>query len=274
MDGLGTGLPSRFDELEVVGVRLRLAQQHGLVGLRRVRGPVVRVGVHRDRPDAEPLALLHDVQTTGARVGDQHGVEHTGDTSQVTVAVVALLGAVLVGLLTGGSLERLGRLPLRFRGLVYGAFGAQLVGSVVGGPLYPVGLAVSAGLVTWFLARNRGIRGTGLLAVGLLSNALVVAANGAMPVSVEAAGRAGTTTQRILTGEDARHEIADRHTRLPWLGDVIPVPAPWRPEVISPGDVAVAAGLGQLVLLGMRSGVPFRRRHARRVQPLSQSQSK
>jgi hypothetical protein len=107
--------------------------------------------------------------------------------------------------------------------------------------------------------------------VGLLANALVVGLNGAMPVSESAAGRAGTTTQDILTGADARHELADRHTRLGFLGDVIPVPAPWRPEVVSPGDIAVAAGLAQLVLLGMRSGVTLRGRHGRRVQPWTQS---
>ena len=189
----------------------------------------------------------------------------------MVVALVALLVAVAIGLLTGGSLERLGALPLNARRLVYLAVGVQLVGTVVGGPLYPLGLVVSAGLVAAFLSRNRGVRGTGLLAVGLLSNALVVALNGAMPVSLHAAGRAGTSTQDILTGADQRHELADGGTRLPWLGDVIPVPAPWRPEVISPGDVAVAAGIGQLILLGMRSGVVLRGRHSRRVQPWRQS---
>lgn len=186
----------------------------------------------------------------------------------MALAVLALLVAVAGGVLAGGSLERLGRLVIRARGMVWGAVAAQAIGTVVGGPLYPIGLVVSAVLVAVFLVRNRGIRGTGLLAVGLLANALVVAANGAMPVSREAAGRAGTSIQDILLGEDARHEIADRETRLPWLGDVIPVPLPYRPEVVSPGDVAVAAGIGQLVLLGMLAGVPVRGRHARRVQPL------
>jgi hypothetical protein len=181
----------------------------------------------------------------------------------VALAVLALLIAVLLGWLSGGTLERLGHLPLAARRLVAGALGAQLLGAVIGGPFYPLGLLLSAGLVAAFLRRNRGIRGTGLVALGLLSNALVVGLNGAMPVSVAAADRAGTTTQQILTGDDPRHEIADRGTRLRPLGDVIPVPLPWRPEVVSPGDVLVAAGLGQLVLLGMRTG-PRPGRHARR----------
>jgi Family of unknown function (DUF5317) len=172
----------------------------------------------------------------------------------VVLAGVALLVAIVVGWFRGGSLERLGALPLRSRRLVYGAFAAQAVGAIVGGPLYPPGLAVSAALVVWFLVRNRGVRGTGLIAAGLFCNALVVGLNGAMPVSVEAAGRAGTTTQHILIGDDARHELADRHTRLRFLGDIVPVPAPKRPEVVSPGDILVASGLAQLVFLGMRTG--------------------
>jgi hypothetical protein len=172
----------------------------------------------------------------------------------VVLAGVALLVAVVLGWLTGGSLDRLGALPLRSRRLVWAAFGVQALATVIGGPAYPIGLAVSAGLVAWFLTRNRGVRGTGLIALGLLSNALVVGLNGAMPVSLEAAGRAGTTTQHILTGEDQRHELADRHTRLRFLGDIIPLRAPRWPEVVSPGDILVAAGLAQLVLVGMRTG--------------------
>ena len=172
----------------------------------------------------------------------------------MVLAGVALLVAVVLGYATGGSLDRLGSLPLGSRRLVWAALAAQLVGALVGGPLYPVGLAVSAVLVGGFLLRNRGIRGTGLVALGLLSNAVVVGLNGAMPVSVVAAGKAGTTTQHILAGDDPRHEIAGPRTRLRPLGDVVPERSPRWPEVVSPGDILIAAGLGQLVLIGMRRG--------------------
>ncbi|MBK5305182.1 MAG: DUF5317 domain-containing protein [Frankiaceae bacterium] len=182
----------------------------------------------------------------------------------MVLAGVALLIAVVLGWLTGGSLDRLGAMPMRSRRLVWSAFAVQAAATLIGGPVYPLGLAVSAGLVAWFLLHNRGIRGTGLIALGLLANALVVGLNGAMPVSVDAAGRAGTTTQHILSGEDPRHELADRNTRLGFLGDVIPLPAPRWPEVVSPGDILVAAGLAQLVLLGMRTG-RGPAKHARRA---------
>jgi len=172
----------------------------------------------------------------------------------MSLLVLALLAALVVGWVSSGSLDRLGRLPLRSRRLVVLAFLAQLVGTVVGGPLHPVGLAASAGLVVAFLARNRSIRGTGLIALGLLANALVVGANGAMPVSLHAAARAGVAVEDLAAG--ARHEVADRGTRLPWLGDVVPVAFPPRPEVVSPGDVLVTAGAAQLVVVGMTRRAP------------------
>ena len=173
------------------------------------------------------------------------------------LVICVLLAALGLGWAFGGRLDRLGRLPLRASSLVVAAFVVQLAGALLGGTAYPVGLAVSVLLVGVFLTRNRGIRGTGLVALGLLANAVVVGVNGAMPVSQAAAGRAGVSTQDIASGRDPRHELADRRTRLRGGGDVIAVPLPFRPQVVSPGDVLVAAGLGQLVVVGMgaRPGV-------------------
>lgn len=182
--------------------------------------------------------------------------------------LVVLVAALATGWATGGSLDRLGALRLRARGLVLLALGAQLAGALVGGSAYPLGLAVSAVLALGFLVRNRGARGTGLVGLGVALNTLVVGLNGAMPVSLSASGRAGVTSQAIVAGEDPRHELQDTGTRLPLLGDVVPVPLPRAPQVVSPGDVLVAAGLGQLVLLGMRRRpAPPRPRPVRRVPP-------
>ena len=181
------------------------------------------------------------------------------------LVVVVLLGALVVGRLAGGRLDRLGDLPLRDGRLVVAAFVVQLAGGLVGGWAYAGGLVGSGLLACAWLARNRGVRGTGLVALGLVANALVVGVNGAMPVSLEAAGRAGLSTQPILAGRDPRHEVAGPGTHLRALGDVVAVPLPLRPEVVSPGDVLLAAGLGQLVAVGTgaRLGVwhPGRRRH-------------
>jgi hypothetical protein len=173
----------------------------------------------------------------------------------VLFALVVLICALAVGLALGGHLTRLGHLPLRYGWLVLVAVAIQAGGAFAGGSLYPVGLAVSAGLVAVFLAGNRGVRGTGLVALGLMANALVVGLNGAMPVSAHASGKAGVSTQDLLAGTDPRHELASSATRLRQLGDVIPVLLPGHAEVVSPGDVLVAAGLAQLIVIGMRRRV-------------------
>lgn len=166
-------------------------------------------------------------------------------------ALVALLGALALGWGRGGSLDRLGHLPLRCKRLVLGALLVQLLGALAGGWRYPAGLALSVALVAAFLALNRGARGTGLVAAGLLLNAVVVVANGAMPVSGAAMGRARLSTQDIVSGADPRHELVGPGTRLGLLGDRIPCYLPGHAEIVSPGDVLVAAGLAELVVVGM-----------------------
>jgi hypothetical protein len=174
----------------------------------------------------------------------------------VLFAVVVLICALGLGVAAGGRLGNLAHLRLQHGWLVVVAVAFQVMGAFAGGALYPLGLAVSVALLVGFLVRNRGVRGTGLVALGLLANALVVGLNGAMPVSAHASGRAGVSTQDLLAGTDPRHELADATTRLRPLGDVIPVLLPGRPEIVSPGDVLVAAGLGQLVFLAVRRRQP------------------
>jgi hypothetical protein len=99
-----------------------------------------------------------------------------------------------------------------------------------------------------FLRLNLLRPGVALLAVGFGSNALVVALNGAMPVSLVALARAGLDIHVV---NDPRHEIATVTTTLPWLGDVVPVALPWLGQAVSPGDVLIAAGAGLLLYSGM-----------------------
>jgi hypothetical protein len=181
---------------------------------------------------------------------------------RVSLAVVVLVGAVCVGLALGGSWRRLASLPLRWLSLVVLAVLAQAGGAVVGllgvadeSTSYVVGLAVSACLALAFCLGNAGVSGVPLVTLGLCFNALVVASNGAMPVSIVAAYHARVPIAAISSGSDARHEIAGDGTALSWLGDVVPVPLPLRPEVVSVGDVLVVAGLAELVVVGMLPAV-------------------
>jgi hypothetical protein len=183
----------------------------------------------------------------------------------VALALILVVCAAALAVAFGGTLSRLSELTLRARWLVVVAVLAQLAGGVLAietndHGFYPTGLAVSALAALAFCARNARIAGVPLVTLGLLGNALVVTLNGAMPVSEFAAARAGVPIASIAAGGDARHSIADPGTTARWLGDVVPVPLPWHPEVVSPGDALIAAGLGELVLLGMG---PRRRRTGR-----------
>jgi hypothetical protein len=175
----------------------------------------------------------------------------------MSLAVLVLVGSGLLGFVLGGSVSSLQTLPLRDLWLVVVAVAAQLVGGLIAwlagsGTAYAIGLTVSALAALAFCARNLRIRGVPLVTLGLLLNALVVTANGAMPVSTAAAARAGAPISSIAAGNDPRHVLAGAGTTLRGLGDVVPVALPLRPEVASPGDILIAAGLGELLCLGMR----------------------
>jgi uncharacterized protein DUF5317 len=170
--------------------------------------------------------------------------------------LLLLVGAGVVGAAFGGSFAALSALPLRGSRLVVFAVAGQLLGDALAWAtnehgFYPVGLAVSALAALAFCVRNIRLAGVPLITLGLVANALVVTLNGSMPVSTAAAARANVSTREIAAGADARHSIAGHGTTLRGLGDVIAVPLPVRPEVVSPGDALIAAGLGELVLLGM-----------------------
>ena len=156
--------------------------------------------------------------------------------------------AVAAALATGGRFGRLADNSLAGVHWPAAAVIGQLLGSFSGGTAYSVGLIGSAVCIAVFLRLNLRRPGVGLLAVGFLSNALVVALNGAMPVSLAALTRAGVGASVV---SDPRHELSDAATRLPWLGDVVPVALPGLGQAISPGDVLIAAGAGLLLYAGM-----------------------
>ncbi len=162
------------------------------------------------------------------------------------------LGLVL-GLLLGGSLERLADIRLRFLPLLFVAvivrFGTEaLLGYGVGIvdtlrlPLF--GLAY--GLLLYTLWRNRGYPGLALAFIGILSNAIVILVNGGrMPVWLPAYTAAGfeppisTVLHTVLPAGSA----PDFFLHLGPLSDVIPIPVPVLNNVASVGDLFLTAGL-------------------------------
>jgi Family of unknown function (DUF5317) len=165
------------------------------------------------------------------------------------IFVIAVAGvAGLYGLVRGGSLDGLAATRFRFLWLLFVGFVVQVAFGLWNPPwLSETGeLAIvlaSNLLVAVFLAANVHLPGTLVAAAGLALNALVIAANGAMPVSLEAADVAGVDREASDFG--IKHEVLNDDTVLPWIADVIPIPG--LSMLISAGDVVLAAGIGWLV---------------------------
>ena len=175
----------------------------------------------------------------------------------VLVLLVAV-GALAVAAVTRGT--GLARVRLRAVRLLVAAAVVQGATSLLApgsGLARAVALLLTTVLVGLFVVGNRRVAGTPLIGLGLLLNVLVVAVNAGMPVSASAAHRAGLTVRELGLADDTMRERLTSSTRLPWLGDVIPVALPWRPQVVSAGDVLVAAGVG-LLLVGARGQTPRR----------------
>jgi hypothetical protein len=162
----------------------------------------------------------------------------------VLLVVVVLLAVVTVPL-TGGRLGRLADVDLRLPGLaLVGLLGQVVIISLF--PDMPDWLATtihfaSYALVLAFIWLNRHLPGLWLVAVGGLSNLVVIAANGGvMPASEDALRTAG----RSPTEEEFTNSEVLRDPQLLFLGDVLPMPS-WMPlaNVFSIGDVLIAVGI-------------------------------
>lgn len=179
----------------------------------------------------------------------------------LTVLVVALASLLAVALPS-----RLGTRPrLLATGLLMSAalmlVAEPLVAARVDGA-YPVLLTAAALLLARFGLLNRRVPGIVLACLGVGLNTAVVLANGSTPVEIRAIEQAGIDPAALALDADPRHEAAGETTRLRWLDDRVAVPIPARPEIISLGDVAVAAGVGLFVF-------GYARRHRDQLDPAS-----
>jgi hypothetical protein len=177
----------------------------------------------------------------------------------VGLTAVALLTGGLLGLVAGGRVAGLGEVHLRW----WGALAAGVALQVVAGPLglggRPGTTAVGASYLCLlaFALANRSLAGMPVVCVGLALNATVILVNGGMPVRPEAVAAVGLDPDELDTAElGAKRHLEGPDDRLTFLGDVLPL----RPlgEVVSVGDVIVAAGVG---------GVLFRLLRRRSLSP-------
>jgi len=183
----------------------------------------------------------------------------------VPFTLTVLLLAVGISYLRGGRLHRIADAPLRHSWLLFAGLALQLLVDLGAGR----GLLEGAGTVgyllllasqllvlSWVLA-NWQLSGMLLVGIGLLLNAVVIGANGAMPVDPEAIAALGIEGAEVAPG---KHVVLTEDTRLPWLADIWALP-PLR-SIISMGDVVLAAGLIPLThaLMSYRPAAVRRRR--------------
>jgi hypothetical protein len=184
---------------------------------------------------------------------------------------MSLLSAIVVGLALGlalgGRLKNLGQLSLRWNLLIFLSLLIQLAlftGLTVPAAVVTVGYLLSGLLSLGWLARNIAVAGMPLVLAGGLSNFLAIAANGGrMPV--DAALLAQTRGADFVAALAAGHltsnsSLANSHTQLRWLTDLIMIPPPWPlPTVLSVGDVLISVGVVWLIAAAMRRSSMARR---------------
>jgi hypothetical protein len=188
------------------------------------------------------------------------------------ILALAVVVAVLVALLRGGSLETLSRAPLRWGGLAIASFALQAVFiyqqpvvKVVGQWGWTEAVFVASHLLLlvaiWANRRSPGMLWIG---VGLVLNLAVIVANGGwMPVTPQAISRVGFAhlVPEVVSGlrfpSSKNIVLMLEETRLALLSDILVLPRPFPvPSVFSVGDVLVAAGAIlwiQSAMVGRRS---------------------
>lgn len=188
----------------------------------------------------------------------------------MALTILALVVGLGLGLAAGGRLGRLGRRPVRRPALLVAGIAAQLLAALLGGRPALALLLCAYGLLLAFALANLSLTGMGLVVLGLGLNALVIAADGGMPVTGAAAVAAGVATQAQVhrlahPGPDlrpvssGRHHLARSSDHLLVLSDALPL----RPlgEVVSFGDLVLAVGVIDVAARLVR---PRRPVHARR----------
>jgi DHA3 family macrolide efflux protein-like MFS transporter len=173
-----------------------------------------------------------------------------------------LLG-LLLGLLSGGRIQNLAVIHLRWTWLLLAAlilrFATEAGLNAQIAPIEMLRLPLLAGAFGLLLAAlwvNRGYPGLSLAFLGILSNAIVIIANGGyMPIWDVSLAAAGMTPEDV---NRAFHQVvsvdtADFLGRALILGDVIPLPIPIEPlrNVSSLGDVFLSLGLAFFLFAGV-----------------------
>jgi len=175
----------------------------------------------------------------------------------VLVYAIALGAAFAVVVLTKGSFHQLGELNFRRLWMLFVGLAIQVALEFVSIPRArydDAGLAlllVSYALILGFGVSNIGMRGVGVITIGIAMNALVIALNQGMPTRVP---------QHFHIETSVKHHRQTSDDILTPFADEIVLRSPFYASV-SVGDLIVAGGLVELFYFGSR---PRRRRRGGR----------
>ncbi len=177
--------------------------------------------------------------------------------------VVALVLGLLTGLTNGGSLYALGFLRLRLGWLILPSLILQLLIFTPLRPPMPEYALPMLHLISLAIALvvalvNLSLPGMQLLALGLLLNLAVIAANGGfMPASVDGylyLGNGDLASALQQHGTINNVTALTPESKLPFLADIIPLPFPLpRPTLYSLGDMVIFLGLFTLAMEGTKA---------------------
>lgn len=182
----------------------------------------------------------------------------------LTLGIVAAVG---LGLVTGGKLDRLTRVEIRWWPVVLAAVALQFISvgtwtteAVAGVPIRQAAFVVTHTLILAVAAANLGLDGFRAVVLGAAVNLVALLANGGlMPVSAEARVAAGhqaaldsLATGAMVLGSKGVVLPADQ-SNLWLLTDILVAPRPLPVTAIfSIGDLLVVLGLGFLIIKTMQ----------------------
>ncbi|HZP31584.1 MAG TPA: DUF5317 domain-containing protein [Acidimicrobiia bacterium] len=171
---------------------------------------------------------------------------------------VTVVVAALVVLVTFGSFGQLAKIEVKAVWLLLGGLAVQIAVTFAGIPkhLYDsLGFGLIMGsyvLILAFCLVNIGIRGIGLITIGVAMNALVIGLNQGMPTRDQPVTTASGRHIRKPIEADVKHRPERSSDLLPFLGDIIWLPAPFDDEAISFGDLILAVGICELAYYASR----------------------
>jgi len=175
--------------------------------------------------------------------------------------VLALGVALLIVPLTKGSFHRLSKLQFRMLWLLLLALVVQFVLELVDFPkerIDDVGFGLLmltyAAILGWCWI-NRSVRGMAIIAIGILLNVIVIAANQGMPTKDDVVTRNGHEVH-VPIEHTVKHLPEETSDNLGFLGDKLSLPVD-RNSQFSIGDVIICLGIIDVCFEASR--VPRRR---------------